>query len=69
MNLIIAILKHERNRKFDFISVRSSFISLKNTKSNIFTRGSATRENTTLGVIRWNKNRSYAEKVKYPLAD
>ena len=50
MNLIIAILKHKRNRKFDFVSVRSIFISLMNTKSNIFTRGSATRENTNFGV-------------------
>ena len=50
INLIIAILKHKRNRKFDFFSVRSIFISLMNTKSNIFTRGSATRENTTVGV-------------------
>ena len=49
-NLIIAILKHRRNRKFDFFSVRSIFISLMNIKSNIFTRGSATRENTTFGV-------------------
>ena len=44
------ILKHKRNRKFDFFSVRSIFISLMNTNSNIFTRGSATRENTTFGV-------------------
>ena len=50
MNLILAILKHKRKRKFDFFSVRSIFISLMNTKSNIFTRGSATRENTTFGV-------------------
>ena len=50
INLIIAILKHKRNRKFDFFSVRSIFISLMNTKSNIFTRGSATRENTTFVV-------------------
>ena len=50
INLIIAILKHKRNRKFDFFSVRSIVISLMNTKSNIFTRGSATRENTTFGV-------------------
>ena len=50
INLIIAILKHKRNRKFDFVSVRSIFISLMNTKSNIFTRGSATRENTAFGV-------------------
>ena len=47
---MIAILKHKRNRKFDFFSVRSIFISLMNTKGNIFTRGSATRENTTFGV-------------------
>ena len=45
INLIIAILKH-----IDFFSVRSIVISLMNTKSNIFTRGSATRENTTFGV-------------------
>ena len=50
LNLIIVILKHKRNRKLDFFSVRSIFISLMNTKSNIFTRGSATRENTTFGV-------------------
>ena len=35
--------KHERNRKFDFIS-------LMNTKSGIFTRGFTTRENTAFGV-------------------
>ena len=62
INLIIAILKHKRNRKFDFFRVRSIFISLintkiniltrgMNTKSNIFTRGYATRENTTFGVL------------------
>ena len=50
INLIFAILKHRRNRKFDFFSVISIFISLMNTKSGIFTRGSATRENTTFGV-------------------
>ena len=50
INLIIAILKHKRNRKFDPFSVRSIFISLTNIKSNIFTRGSAIRENTTFGV-------------------
>ena len=50
INLIIEILKHKRNRKFDFFSVRSIFISLMNTKSNIFTCGSATRENTNFGV-------------------
>ena len=50
INLIFAILKHKRNRKFDFFSVRSIFISLMNTKSGIFTRGSATGENTTFGV-------------------
>ena len=50
INLIIAILKHKRNRKFDFFRVRSIFISFMNTKSNIFTRGSATCENTTVGV-------------------
>ena len=50
INLIFEILKYKRNRKFDFFSVRSIFISLMNTKSNIFTRGSATRENTTFGV-------------------
>ena len=49
-NLIFAILKYKRNRKFDFFSVRSIFISPINTKSGIFTRGSATRENTTFGV-------------------
>ena len=38
-----------------------------NTKSNIFTRGSTTRENTTFGVHSVKKNRSYTEKVKYPL--
>ena len=38
INLIIAFLKHKRNRKFDFFSVRSIFISLINTKSSIFTR-------------------------------
>ena len=43
MNLIFAILKHERNRKFDVFSVRWIFISLMNTKNGIFTRGSATR--------------------------
>ena len=32
---MFAILKHKRNRKFDFFSVRSSFISLMNTKSGI----------------------------------
>ena len=50
INLIVAILKHKRNRKFYFFSVRSIFISFMNTKSYIFTRGSATRENTTFGV-------------------
>ena len=50
INLIMAILKHKRNRKFDFFSVRSIFISLMNIKSNIFTRGSAFRENTTFSV-------------------
>ena len=39
-----------------------------NTKSGIFTRGFATRENTALLFIQWNKNRSYTEKVKYPLS-
>ena len=39
-----------------------------NTKSNIFTRGSATRENTAFGVHSVkNKNQSYSDKVKYPL--
>ena len=38
-----------------------------NTKSNVFTRGSATRENTTFGVHSVKKNQSYTEKVKYPL--
>ena len=50
INIIIAILKHKRNRKFDFFRVRSIFTSLMNTRSNIFTSGSATRENTTIGV-------------------
>ena len=50
INLIIAILKHKRNRKFYFFSVKSIFISLMNTKSGIFTCGSATHENTTFGV-------------------
>ena len=35
INFIISILKHKRNRKFDFFSLRSIFISLMNTKSNI----------------------------------
>ena len=48
--LMIAILKHKRNRKFDFFSVRPIFISVMNTKSGIFPSGSATRENTTFGV-------------------
>ena len=38
-----------------------------NTKSSIFTSGGATSENTNFGVHEWNKNRSYTEKVKYPL--
>ena len=50
INLNIAFLKHKRNRKFDFFSVRSLFISPMNTKSNIFTSGGATRENITFGV-------------------
>ena len=49
INLIVAILKHKRNRKFDF-QYKINFFSLMNTKSNVFTRGSATRENTTFGV-------------------
>ena len=42
--------KHERNRKFDFFRCKIDFISLMNTKSGIFTRGFATRENTAFGV-------------------
>ena len=61
------IFKQKRNRKFDFFSERSIFISLMNIKSGIFTRGFATRENTAFLFIRWNENRSYTEKVKYPL--
>ena len=49
INLIVAILKHKRNKKFDF-QYKINFFSLMNTKSNVFTRGSATRENTTFGV-------------------
>ena len=44
------IFKQKRNRKFDFFSERSFFISLMNTKSSIFTRGFATRENTAFVV-------------------
>ena len=33
---MIAILKHKRNRKFDFFSVKSFFFSLMNNKSGIF---------------------------------
>ena len=43
-------LKQKRNRKFDFFSERSFFISLMNTKSGIFTRGFASRENTAFVV-------------------
>ena len=50
INGIIAILKRKRNRKFDFLSARSNFISHMNTKNGNFTRGSATRESTAFGV-------------------
>ena len=40
----------ERKEKLDFFSERSFFISLMNTKSGIFTRGFATRENTAFIV-------------------
>ena len=29
--------------------------------------GEATSENAAFGVHEWNKNRSYTEKIKYPL--
>ena len=40
----------KRYRKFDFFSERSVYISLMNTKSGIFTRDFATRENTAFVV-------------------
>ena len=46
INLIIAIFKQKRNRKFDFFSERLFFIPLMNTKSSIFACGFATHENT-----------------------
>ena len=45
INLIIAILKHKRNRKFDFFSVKSM-----NIKSSIFSSGGAMSENITFDV-------------------
>ena len=39
-----------KNRKFDFFSVITYFISLMNIKSGIFTRGYATHENTAFAV-------------------
>ena len=41
---ITAILKHKRNRKLDLFNVRSMFMLLMNTKSDIFTRSFATRK-------------------------
>ena len=38
-----------------------------NTKSGVFTRGFVTRENTAFSVFGEIKNRSYTEKIKYPL--
>ena len=41
---------HGSTAIFDFFSVRSFFIFLMNTKSGIFTRGFAIRENTAFVV-------------------
>ena len=54
INLIIAILKHDRNGKFDVISVWSISVSLMNTKSGIFIHSFATHENNAFGV-HWGK--------------
>ena len=68
INLIIAILRHKRNRKFDYFSVRSVFISLMNTESNIISLVAPPLVKILLLVfIRWNKNRFYTKKVKYPV--
>ena len=48
-NGVIAILKHKKTKK-DIFGVKSNFISLINTKSGVFTRGFASRENTAFHV-------------------
>ena len=67
INLIIAILKHKRNRKFDFFSVGSILFFNSWTLKVIFSLVAPPLVKILLLVfIRWNKNRSYTEKVKYP---
>ena len=60
LKLNIAILKHKRNRKFDFFSVKKIFISFMNT----------TKPQVKVPVLVCtreikNKNQSYSEKVNY----
>ena len=47
-----AILKHKRNRKFDFFSVRIIFILFMNTKVifSLVTSAQATHKNSAIGV-------------------
>ena len=47
---VLISLRNLYNSLFDFFNERSFFISLMNTKSGIFTRGFATRENTAFVV-------------------
>ena len=52
--------KHKRNRLF-FRRVISNFVSLMNTKINIFTRVQATYENTAFDRLRWNNINSHTK--------
>ena len=68
LNLIIAILKHKRNRKFDFFSVRSILFHSWTPKVIFSLVAPPLVKILLLVFIRWNKNRSYTVKVKYPLS-
>ena len=63
-----ASLKHKRNRKFDFYTLKLIFISLIKTDSGISTPGFSTRENTAFVIHSVKYNQSDTEKDKYYLS-
>ena len=66
INLIVAMLKHKRNRKFDF-QYKINFFHSWTPKVMFSLVAPPLVKILLLEFIRWNKNRSYTEKVKYPL--
>ena len=60
--------KHEKKKNICFFRWKIEIYFIEWTSSVIFSRVAATRENITDDVTRWNKFRSFTEKIKYSIS-